>query len=328
MAALGRAERGAHRRRWNKDRGRCVRSLSLLVIGRLIPMFVLLYTHGVKSLAPIVAAISCFAATPQNQSSSAGPVVVARESEPRRFAEPHLVVHPGKASHLLAVAWSALTSEPEEQARRCHSFVSTDSGATWSRHDFRITDCYDAQVAMLPDGRAVLAALGHVANVRPDRGDWLVVFNSPDGGLTWNETPIVLGARHDHPAMVADLSSSRHTGWVYITSHLEWGDGSAQRKSAVVVFRSRDGGTNFDVPVMLTPGVQHNSSEMPVVLSDGTLVITYQEYPWTPPQPPRRRLWAMRSADGGVTFSPPHLVNEECGPPAPSPLTSLAVVLS
>lgn len=254
---------------------------------------------------------------------SAVTVIVARETDPRRFSEPHLVVHPAKPNHLLAVAWSALTSDPENL--RCHSFVSTDSGATWSRHDFRIADCYDAQVAILPDGRAVLVALGHVPDIRPDRADWLVVFNSADGGVTWNETPNVVGPRYDHPAITVDLSSSPRRGWVYITSHLEWADGSPQRKSAVVVIRSRDGGLNFDVPNTVMPSAQHCSSEMPVVLSDGTLVVSYQEFPWNEPRPPRRRLWVMRSADGGVTFSSPRLVNEECGPPPGFQLTSLGV---
>jgi len=131
-------------------------------------ILVLLYIRSVKILVPVVAAMSSFAATAQAQTSLAPTVIVAREREPRRFSEPHLVVHPANPNHLLAVAWSALTSD-EPEVLRCHSFVSTDSGTTWSRHDFKIESCYDAQVAILPDGRAVLVALGHVPDIRPDR---------------------------------------------------------------------------------------------------------------------------------------------------------------
>jgi len=261
---------------------------------------------------------------PAVQPADGAEVTVSHEVEPRRFSEPHLVVHPDRPNHLLAAAWSALTAESNDQDRRCSSFVSIDSGSTWSRHDFALSNCYDAQVAIVPGGGAVFVALATVPNILPERPDWLVVFYSRDGGLTWNDTPTVLGFRHDHSSVVADLSTSPRRGWLYMTTHLEWADGTAERKSAVVITRSRDGGRTFDIPTLVTPSAEHNSAETPIVLSDGSLVVSFQEYAWQGTTA-RRKLWIMRSTNGGVTFDAPHLINDECGPPPGFQLTSLAV---
>src|SRR5262249_35796892 len=234
-------------------------------------------------------------ATTQRLNDSPRAAIVSREAEPRRFAEPHLAVHPARPNHLLAAVWTASTSESEEQNRRCSSLVSTDGGSTWARHDFRVTECYDSQVAIVPDGHAVFVTLAHVDGIGPDRPDWLVVFRSNDGGITWDEKPTVLGTRYDHPAVAVDQTSSPRHGWIYITSHLEWPDGTPLRKSAVFVTRSRNGGQTFDHPVFVVPSELHNSAEMPVVMADGTLVVSYQEYPWNAPTP--RRLWTLRSSD-------------------------------
>jgi hypothetical protein len=250
-------------------------------------------------------------------------VVVAGETEPRRFSEPHLAIDPRNANHFLAAVWTGSTSEDDNQARRCISFVSEDGGVTWSRHDFALLNCYDAQVAILSDGQAVFVALATLPGLRPDRSDWLVVFHSNDGGVTWDETPTTLGWRYDHPAVAVDRTATKRKDWIYITSHLEWGDGTEQRKSAVFVTRSRDGGKTFDVPAMPSPSALHNFTEMPVVLSDGTLIVSFVEERWTA-APERRRAWTIRSVDGGVTFSQPHLINEECGPPPGFQLSALA----
>jgi hypothetical protein len=119
--------------------------------------------------------------------------VVARETDPRRFSEPHLALHPSNPGHLLAATWSGLTTAEPDSARRCSSFVSRDYGVTWARHDFALANCYDEQVAILPDGQAVFVALATLPNLAPLRSDWLVVFHSNDAGLTWDPAPTTLG---------------------------------------------------------------------------------------------------------------------------------------
>ena len=249
--------------------------------------------------------------------------VVAQEVDPRRFSEPHLAVDPANPQHMLAAVWASTTDGPDEHLR-CASFVSLNSGESWIRHDFKIANCYDAQVAVLPDGQAVFSALGTLQGLRPDRLDWLIVLHSDDGGMTWDERPTTLGYRFDHPAIAADTQSPDRKGWIYLTSHLEWGDGTADRKSAVVVTRSRDGGKTFDVPTFVSPNGLHNIAEMPAVLPDGMLVVAFVDDAWKSARAPRRA-WTIRSSDGGVTFSSPVLVTDVCGPPPNFQLSALAV---
>src|SRR6059058_603760 len=164
----------------------------------------------------------------------ATPTEVVRETDPRRFSEPHLAVHPTDPNRFLAAAFSKPLSEsvPEMHAgSRCSTFVSSDGARTWTRHDFQMTDCGDPQVAILPDGQAVFVALANVPGIVPERGSWLVVYHSTDAGLTWDDKPTIVGRGHDHPAVAVDLSSTMRKGWIYVTTHHEFTDGNGQRAS-------------------------------------------------------------------------------------------------
>lgn len=255
-------------------------------------------------------------------------VTVATESDPRRFSEPHLAIHPANPNHFLAAAWTASTTRADTQARRCAVFVSENLGLTWTRHDFSLMNCYDEQVAILPDGQAVYVALASLPGLRPERDDWLVVFHSNDGGVTWDDAPTTLGYRHDHPAIAVDLVSPKRHGWIYITSHQTTRDGNGQLLNTIFVARSRDGGRTFDVPATPSPNNLANFAEMPVVLSDGTVVASFVDDTWVTPGFERRRAWLLRSADGATTFSSPRFVTDVCGPPPRFQLSALAVDVS
>jgi len=257
------------------------------------------------------------------------PMEVARETDPRRFSEPHLAVHPLDANRLLATAFSSALGESLPDLYRsqyCSTFASHDSGRSWSRHDFPLKHCGDPQVAILPDGQAVFVALADLPAILPERGNWLVVYHSDDAGSTWDEKPTVIGSGHDHPAVTVDVGSAQRKGWIYLTTHYQWRDGNAQPGSTVFVARSRNGGRTFDraTEIMATSGL-HAFGEMPVVLTDGTVVASFVEDAWTPPYFASRRAYVSRSTDGATTFSPAVLVNDTCGPPPGFQLSALAV---
>ncbi len=256
------------------------------------------------------------------------PTEVARETDPRRFSEPHLAVHPADPTRLLATVFSTALAEavPEMHASaRCSTFASRDGGATWTRHEFALPHCGDPQVAILPDGQTVFAALADFPGIVPARGTWLIVYHSNDGGMSWDDRPTLIGHGHDHPAIAVDLSSERRKGWIYITTHYEWRDGNGQLVSTVFVARSRDGGRTFDRPTEVPATSLHDFGEMPVILSDGTVVASFVEDTWSSPYFANRRAWVMRSTDGATTFSQPSLANDGCGPPPGFQLSALAV---
>jgi hypothetical protein len=256
------------------------------------------------------------------------PVVeVARETEPRRFSEPHLAVQPGNPDHLLAGAFiitAAGTTEQIHATQHCVSFASHDGGATWSRHEFTFADCFDPQVALLPDGQAVFVALAEIPGLVPKNNGWLFAFHSADGGFTWDGAPNVVSRSNDHPAVAVDGGSPTRKGWIYVTTHHEPRDGNGRLSSRLFITRSRDGGKAFDAGVTMRPNNLHTIAEMPVVLSDGTVVASYVDGIYTSPDLASRRAWVVRSTDGATTFSEPLFVNDACGPPPAFQLSVLA----
>jgi hypothetical protein len=133
----------------------------------------------------------------------------------------------------------------------------------------------------------------------------------------------LIGRGHDHPALVVDLRSPSRKGWVYITSTRSWRDGNGDSVAGVFVVRSRDGGKSFDEPTVVSPNGLHNGAEMPAILSDGTLIVSFVDESLSPPRFERRRAWIIRSDNGASSFSTPSLVNDVCGPPPVYQLSAL-----
>jgi hypothetical protein len=90
------------------------------------------------------------------------------------------------------------------------------------------------------------------------------------------------------------------------------------------VARSRDGGRSFDHTTRLQPSNLFINAEVPVVLADGTLVVSYVDTSPDERAPQQRRAWIVRSTDGAQHFSTPEYVTEACGPPRFA-LSALAV---
>jgi photosystem II stability/assembly factor-like uncharacterized protein len=264
--------------------------------------------------------------------------VVVSVPAPGLLVEPHLAMHPTDPNHLLGAVMITDTNGTfqERDARvTCAAVLSLDGGKTWTRHDFPLTQCYDPWLVITPDGQAAFTALGSHQALAHQGPRGFALFHSPDGGRTWSNQPIGLGARHDHPTSVVDLSSSAHRGWLYLMS----GQGvlldEGRRRSSIYVGRSRDGGKTFDEPVKVVVNNLINKGEMPVVLADGTLLVSFVDVAQnvdaatgrlSPSD--RRRAWVVRSTDGGQTFSMPFFVGEECGPPPNFSLSAFAADVS
>ena len=261
------------------------------------------------------------------------PTVVARATPQHPLDEPHLAIDPRDGDHWLAVAivrGSAPKFPDVLRDQSCASFVSTDGGKSWGRHEFPVIGCADPWVVLTDDGQAI-ASMVAASPALPGQGtSGLVVFHSKDGGRTWDDTPVGLGPSHDHPVMAIDLSQSARHGWVYVSSHRGIRADDGIRRYGPWVARSRDAGKSFDDPVSVIPNNVHNFAEMPVVLSDGTLVVSFVDgfYPTERVDRDgafeRRRAWIVRSTDGGRTFSVPLFVNDACGPPPGFRLSALA----
>jgi hypothetical protein len=237
--------------------------------------------------------------------------------EARPLVEPHLAIHPRDPRHLLGATIVGDARGAFEQAQYCAAFLSTDGGATWKRHDFPITGCGDPWVAIAPDGGAVFTALGNHAGLTQQGTAGIVVFHSTDGGRTWEEKPVGLGRGHDHQTVAVD-QSSRRKGWMYLVSGQGIRGDEGKLRWSVYVARSIDGGATFNEPVKVVPSNLNINAEVPVVLSDGTLVVSFIDFQRNVDgftkdgRLDRSREWVLRSVDGGQTFSTPLFVTEKC----------------
>jgi hypothetical protein len=248
-------------------------------------------------------------------------VLVSHGYEHRRLVEPHLAVHPSDSAHLLGVTIVSDSARAWGETQTCSTFLSLDGGRTWRAHDFPITRCGDPFVAITPQGTAVFVALGRHAKFPQQREGSLVTFRSTDGGRTWTHDPVGLGAFHDRPTIAVDGGAPTRRSSLYVISGQGIRDKQGAHRRSVFVARSRTAGASFDEPVSLIPSNLSLNAELPVALSDGTLIVSFVDFERHVLEDDRQegrldrpRNWVQRSTDGGKTFSVPLYVNENCGP--------------
>ena len=232
--------------------------------------------------------------------------------------EPHLSINPRKPSHLLAASMTVLTSDAA--TIDCTIFVSFDGGVGWSSATLRSLGyraaggCGDPWTAILPDGTALVSVLGDSGTV--------VVFRSADGGRTWSETRSVIRGGHDHEMMLADTVG----GAVYLVSGAGSRNTRGEPRYAVFIARSGDGGRTFIERGRHVFSNLNYEAQTPVVLSDGTLVISYMDHRLPGgARLERRRVWVATSQDAGLTVTEPMLVSEACNRQGPAAWPTFAV---
>ena len=220
----------------------------------------------------------------------------------RPLAESQLSADPNDTKHLLAVVIQFDSSDGND--RTCVAWTSFDGGREWVRHALPPQGCADPWGVILPDGSAIMVMLGYVKG----REDGAFLFRSPDGGRTWPDTPLGLGAHRDHPMVIAQANQ------VYVVSAQGVRNSANQHRSTVSAAHSKDGGKTFSPPTQVIASNAGSEATGPALLSDGTFVVGFHDHhrqgsdKWLV----RPRSWMLRSADQGRTFSEPLLVSESC----------------
>ncbi len=230
-----------------------------------------------------------------------------------QFMEPHITSHPTDPYHLLAVGWVWSTlKDSDALVERCASFFSENGGRTWSRSDLPGAFCADPWVS-LTEKEAILTALDI------QTGNQLFAYFSADGGRTWNQTPQRLGYYHDGPRTTLNRDGS-----VFIASHKSVADTDNNWRTAIYTGRSVKNGQYIETTGQLIPSNLNLAVDGITTLSDGTLVIIYQDFQRQVKGPKRnkdgkwrgvlekRREWLITSNDKGKTFSFPKMVTEAC----------------
>lgn len=201
--------------------------------------------------------------------------------------------------------------------RRCSTSISRNGGRTWREVTLpgQEDGCFDPMTAFDAEGRLYVLHTMMGRNMGADiaggserREGSIRVWSTTDEGRTWSG-PAELKAplAPDHPRMVVDTSSGPHRGRVYVAWN-EVSDTLLKQKYHVFLHYSDDNGKTFSDPQLL---VTDDGGKLvvtePLVLSDGTLLVTYYKYFWplSSPRNDRQPVWALRSADGAATFGAP-----------------------
>lgn len=225
----------------------------------------------------------------------------------RSLIEPHLAIDPANPNHWLV---GTMAASPDLKVLDCMSFVSFDGGASWSSFDFHATFCADPWVGFAADGSALYSQItGDNSEVR--------VYRSEDGGKSWPGFAS-LGYAHDHETFVVGPPEGGKRSVIYVTSMQIAKEGvTAKSRFSVPLSASTDGGRTFETKSRLFPSNLLLNAMNPVVLSDGTVMVSFTDF--ARPAAGNStgslqcgRAWVATSSNGGTTLSVPKLVTEAC----------------
>jgi hypothetical protein len=230
--------------------------------------------------------------------------------------EPFIAVNPANPDNFIGVwqqdRWS------NGGARGLGAAYTLDGGGTWTRTSAAFSRCSggsavngadfernsDPWVSFSPDGTAHQSALAF--NNVTNGNNAILVSRSSDGGRTWS-SPITVrsdGAQNfnDKEAITADPTDSRY---VYVV----W-DRLTGNNGPTWLARTTDGGATWEpARNIYDPGANSQTlNNQIVVLPNGTLINFFTELVNVGPQDARLRI--IRSADRGVTWSPPITISD------------------
>ena len=277
---------------------------------------------------PVLAALIAALATttpPTGHLTAQTPEVIVGPNlrvAPGGFNEPWIAASPDNPDFLIAVTqtggWSFPSTSAQGLATRTNAaFTSRDGGVSWERITLPgdETGAFDPMVVPGPDGRMWIlytyigANIGALTPDQPQRiFGTIKVWSTDDEGATWTgPAELRSPVPPDHPRIAADWSAGPHRGRLYVVWN-DVRDSFIRGDFQLFLHTLDDGGETVSEPKLLStiPDGKLVATE-PVVLSDGTLLVTFYQYffPLTDAKNAEMPFFTMRSGDGGETFTEP-----------------------
>jgi hypothetical protein len=203
--------------------------------------------------------------------------------------------------------------------RNCVTLISRNGGQTWREVDVSLPQggCFDTMTAAAPDGRIYVMQpmIGTNFGFGPsalEKGE-IRMYSTADQGKTWQGPGVATcPMAEDHPRIVVDDSDGPHRGRLY----LEWNevaDSVLKNRFNLFLQYSEDQGKTFSDATLVTTAVAKGGKLVatePIVLSDGTLLITYYQFFLQQADLINQSepFYIVRSTDGGKTLSEPSKV--------------------
>ena len=275
-------------------------------------------------LAALIAALAA-ATPPATPLPAQTPEVIVGPNlrvAPGGFNEPWIAASPDNPDFLIAVTqtggWSFPSASAQGLATRTNAaFTSRDGGVSWERITLPgdETGAFDPMVVPGPDGRMWIlytyigANIGALTPDQPQRiFGTIKVWSTDDEGATWTgPAELRSPVPPDHPRIAADWSDGPHRGRLYVVWN-DVRDSFIRGDFQLFLHTLDDGGETVSEPKLLStiPDGKLVATE-PVVLSDGTLLVTFYQYffPLTDEKNAEMPFFTMRSGDGGETFTEP-----------------------
>ncbi|MDT8067068.1 MAG: sialidase family protein [Terriglobia bacterium] len=249
----------------------------------------------------------CFAGDTNSRTApviTVGPNMLVSRDGDFPHMELSVASNPLSAKNLVG---GAITTERDEGGFACKAYASADGGSTWVASAFPEEIEWgggDPQVGFGLHGTAYFSALAFVKDDNGNMRGGLFFYRSEDGGKTWGKAAN-LGYSYDHEVLAVDHTVGRYAGRVYLSVLYGY------PVYRLGVFRSDDDGRTFTGRVQAASGkgiVGINTVGNILLLSDGTLVLPYDDFQFDPAKRKTSHsgnIWLVTSSDGAVTFSEP-----------------------
>ena len=249
------------------------------------------------TLIPLLLALAANGASAEVRIDLADSPIGAMRSE-WVHVEPHVAVNPGDPGHW--VVGTIVTDPTQREHWSCAALTTTDAGRTWRRHDLEMDRCIDPWAIIAADGTAIVTAIEIQSGHEGDDRFVLLRSASSDRGQTWSDQRS-LGGTFEHNMVV----EQGHALWMAARRTIPM---DARPQRVLHLGRSDDRLASVETinEVLPVGETGHVIGTGLAPVGDDTIVITYSgNEPY--------HVAAIRSTDGGRTFSPPIAMPDRCG---------------
>ena len=262
------------------------------------------HRSGTTPLCLLVLPLFTLTSAPLEAQVDGTPIIVGEniqitsQNDKVPHVEPHLAINPIDADNFVV---AAMAFPKAGNGPRIRVYTSFDGGTSWNRQSLEEVRGDDPWLAFDSTSTTYLVHLP---------GE---VRRSGDGGRTWLPlTPLPLGTAgpYDYPKIAVDGTGGPFAGRVYVWANQADRLPSGTKVWPAALLRSADSARTFSWPEHVLPNNFNNQNGDFVILADGTLVASFHEIELRGEFLQSPRLWAVRSSDGGATFSVPFLVTE------------------